>query len=148
MAGPRGGRPQGGSPHDSDSGESMPMIESIGNKICANGNASLDFLRLIREVIATLESNGTFGSVLAKRNNEIMYLKNTAHDATLQQNCTAYFAGLEAAIQQDRQILQAEKDLARIAHELFAAVIKSLLPATTTVSPSRGGGGRRPNRHH
>jgi hypothetical protein len=80
-------------------------------KLCANSSLAQAFLSNTKQVIATLQANGSYTQALQKRSAQIAYLQNSGNGALLVSNCTQFFVGLNAARQTDQQAGQQQQRL-------------------------------------
>jgi len=86
-----------------------------------------DFLADIQALITTLQSNGSYSQVLTNHAQEIAYIQNSTDAALLSTNCTAYFAGLNSAIQADQQAAQIQLQYQLIAAQQFSQIVYTLV---------------------
>jgi len=85
------------------------------------------FLTQVQQLITTLQTNGSFTQVLANQAQEVAYLQNSTDSTLLSSNCTAYFAGLNNAIQADQQALQTQLQYQQIAAQQLFQIVYSLV---------------------
>jgi hypothetical protein len=125
--------PQPGGPPPSGPRPGGPGRGGHGNKgqwvseLCANETLAESFLTQTRELITTLESNGSYSNVLADRAQEITYIQSATNAALLSTNCTGFFSGLNNARSLDSQAQQQQQAYQRTAGRLFWQIIQSLV---------------------
>jgi hypothetical protein len=85
------------------------------------------FLTQVQQLITTLQTNGSFGQVLTSVAQEVAYIQNSTDAALLSTNCTAYFAGLNSAIQADQQAAQIQLQYQLIAAQQFSQIVYTLV---------------------
>ncbi len=97
------------------------------SELCANGSLAESFLDQTRQLITSLESNGSYSNVLADRAQEITYIQSADNAALLSTNCTGFFSGLKNAKNLDGQAQQQQRAYQRTAGRLFYQIIQSLV---------------------
>ncbi|CAM4795615.1 unnamed protein product [Rotaria magnacalcarata] len=98
-----------------------------GTKLCANSTVAQSFVTQTQQVIANLQSNGSFTQALQNRANAIAYLVNGANVDLLSSNCTSYFSGLRNAKMLDNKAVAKAIRLDKTAQRLLSQVVKSLV---------------------
>ncbi|CAF5190755.1 unnamed protein product, partial [Rotaria magnacalcarata] len=93
----------------------------------ANSTVAQSFVTQTQQVIANLQSNGSFTQALQNRANAIAYLVNGANVDLLSSNCTSYFSGLRNAKMLDNKAVAKAIRLDKTAQRLLSQVVKSLV---------------------
>ncbi|CAF1344339.1 unnamed protein product [Rotaria sp. Silwood1] len=121
------------SPRDSDSNERFGFHFHHGrqptwsSKLCQNQTLAQSYLNYTRQLINTLETNGSYTQVLQKRAQSIAYFKNDNNTAFLSSNCSQFFAGLKYARKLDAQALKQQQMYENNAARLYKQILHSLL---------------------
>ncbi|CAF2671290.1 unnamed protein product [Rotaria sp. Silwood2] len=121
------------SSRDSDSHENFGFHFRPGSqttwssKLCQNQTLAQSYLNYTRQLITTLETNGSYTQVLQKRAQAIAYLKNDNNTELLSSNCSQFFAGLKDAQKLDAQALLQQKRYEDNAVRLYKQIFQSLL---------------------
>jgi len=99
------------------------------SKLCENKDLAQLIVTKVREVITTLERNGSYTEVLQKHKQAIAYIKSNTNFDVLSLNCTEYFNRLNNAWQLDEQAEEQkryyEENAIRLLQQMLQPVIGS-----------------------
>jgi hypothetical protein len=93
-------------------------------KLCDNITDAVAFINKTRQLINALETNGSYTEVLEEHAHAIAYIESSTTFALLSSNCTAYFAGLNAAGILDAEAAYQEQMYENNASRLFGKILQ------------------------
>ncbi len=95
------------------------------SNICDDKTQADSFVIKIRQLINTLETNGSYTEILNKHVHAIAYIESSSTEVLISSNCTEYFNGLNAARKLDTKAEEQQAELEDNANRLFSKILQS-----------------------
>jgi hypothetical protein len=104
------------------------------SKLCDNETLAHEFLTEVRQLITTLQTNGSYGRVLQDHTQTIAYIQSDPNAAVLSSNCTGYFVGLQNAQKLDQNAEEQQEQYEENLDFLYIKIIQSLVGTRVSIN--------------
>lgn len=112
---------------DHKSPSKSPRNKEKALKFCSNDSIAKTYVTEVLSIIANIESNSTYDSIIKNRpNNLFEFLKDKTNQELLQTNCENFLQGLKLAKKADKEYEQTQRKLTRNIQKQLKEVAKNV----------------------
>ncbi len=103
-------------------------------KLCDNETLAHKFLTEVRQLLTTLDTNGSYSRVFQDHTQTIAYIQGDPNATVLSSNCTGYFVGLQNAQKLDQNAEEQQEQYEENLDFLYIKIIQSLVGTRVSIN--------------